>query len=639
MMLPFYVAATPIVFGLITACIKTFKIRRGFVVAGSIVQGMLALWLVLSCAGMDLPLRISATMPHLDTAVLALELAMAAYVAVVSAIRRRALTLILGIAQAVLAIVGERLIGHVEVDAHIVIDQATLLMIVIIGVVGGLIIFYAAGYMRTYHEEHPEYRDRRRLFCFTILAFLGAMYGLVLSNDLRLMLLFWEMTTLASFLLIGYNDDEQSAKSAFRALNLNILGGIAFSIGIILLAMKTGSVELDALIDSGRSGKAGLIAAPMAFLAIAGLVKSAQLPFTPWLLSAMVAPTPVSALLHSSTMVKAGVFLLIRLAPAMEGTTVGYLVSFIGILTFIVGAFAAVSRRNAKRVLALSTVSNLGLIAACAGIGTYQLAWVALFLVLFHAVAKALLFLSVGTASIGTGSLDIEDMGALVIGMPRVTLCLIVGIFAMFVAPFGMLISKWAAMEAFISLDSIVSPFMILFLAFGSATTALFWTKWLGVLIRQPDPNAPTGLLEGKVSAFELIAEYVLAGLAIAACVLFALVSRFAFEPFLLSVYGKSFGLARGNFFIAALMVVMTVFVPGFLLFISRRRKQSLSTAYMSGRVSGPGLSFKGAKGAQERVEIRSYYLNEIFGEEKIMRIGIALGILLVLIAIGTVLL
>ncbi len=510
-------------------------------------------------------------------------------------------------------------------------------MVVIIGLVGGLIIFYAAGYMRTYHEEHPEYKDRRRLFCFTILAFLGAMYGLVLSNDLRLMLLFWEITTLASFLLIGYNDDEQSSKSAFRALNLNLLGGLAFALGIILLAARTGSVELDVLIDAGRSGNTALIAAPMTFLALAGLVKSAQLPFTPWLLSAMVAPTPVSALLHSSTMVKAGVFLLIRLAPAMEGTTVGYIVAFIGAITFLMGAFAAVSRRNAKRVLALSTVSNLGLIAACAGIGTYQLAWVALFLVLFHAVAKALLFLAVGTASIGTGSLDIEDMGALIIRMPRITLCLAVGIFAMFVAPFGMLISKWAAMEAFISLHSIVSPFMILILAFGSATTALFWTKWLGTLIRQPDPEAPRGLLENKVSNFELVSEYLLSALAIAVCVLFPLVSRWAFEPLLLSIYGQSFGLARGNIMVTVLMTAMTVVVPASLIFVSRRRKEVLSAAYMSGRVAGPGLSFKGSKGATKRVETRSYYLVEIFGEEAILRIGIALGILLVLISIGTV--
>jgi len=492
--------------------------------------------------------------------------------------------------------------------------------------------------MKTYHEEHPQVRDRRRLFSFTMLAFLGAMYGLVMSNDLRLMLLFWEMTTLASFILIGYGGDEEADKSAFLALNLNLLGGIAFSIGIILLASRTGRVELDALLGMAKGPKAALIAAPVALIALAGLVKSAQLPFTPWLLGAMVAPTPVSALLHSSTMVKAGVFLLIKLAPAMSGTTVGYLVAFIGILTFIVGAFAAVSRRNAKRVLALSTVSNLGLIATCAGIGTYELVWVALFLVLFHAVAKALLFISVGTASTGTGSLDIESMGGLITSMPRVTLFLIVGISCMFVAPFGMLVSKWAAMEAFINLNSVISPFMIAFLAFGSATTVLFWAKWMGLLIRTPDPSAPRGLLEDKITGYELFAEGSLTVLAIGTCVLYPLVSKFAFEPYLLDTYGKAFGLDRSNMMVTVLMVGMTVLVPALLLFISRKQKNGLSPAYMSGRVTGPGLAFKGSKGAELRVAMRSYYLEGIFGEARLLKGGIALGILLVLITLGTVL-
>ena len=337
-------------------------------------------------------------------------------------------------------------------------------------------------------------------------------------------------------------------------------------------------------------------------------------------------------------MVKAGVYLLIRLAPALTGTTVGYLVAFIGILTFLAGAFAAVSSRNAKRVLALSTVSNLGLIAACAGIGTYQLVWVALFLVLFHAVAKALLFISVGTASVGTGSLDIESMGGLIVGMPRIALFLIVGISCMFVAPFGMLVSKWAAMEAFMSLDSLVSPFMIAALAFGSATTVLFWAKWMGTLIRIPDPKAPRGLLEDNITRYELNAEVALMVLAIATCVLYPLVSKYAFEPYLLATYGKAFGLDRGNMMVTVLMVCMTVAVPAFLLFISRMRRDRLSPAYMSGRVAGPGLSFKGSKGATLHVATRAYYLEGVFGEKRILGVGIGAGLLLVLITLGTVL-
>jgi ech hydrogenase subunit A len=636
MTLPFLLAATPALFGLIALIIKDDRVRRFVVITGATAQGLLAIALA-AIAAPSLPLRLVATLPGLDYWVVGGELAMAAFIAVTAAIKRRPFALILATVQAVLAILGERWTGGIEAETHFVVDQAGLLLVLIIGVVGGLIITFTAGYMRTFHEEHAEVKDRRRLVGCTMLCFLGAMYGLVLSNDLRLMLLFWEMTTLASFILIGYKNDAESTRSSYLALNLNLLGGIAFAIGIFLLGARTGRVELDALIQSAKApGGAALLAAPIALLALAGLVKSAQLPFTPWLLGAMVAPTPVSALLHSSTMVKAGVFLLIRLAPAMAGTTVGYLVSFIGIVTFLAGAFAAVSIRNSKRVLALSTVSNLGLIATCAGIGTYELVWVALFLVLFHAVAKALLFISVGSASTGTGSLDIESMGGLVTSMPRITLFLVVGISCMFVAPFGMLVSKWAAMEAFMNLDSIISPFMIAFLAFGSATTVLFWAKWMGTMLRIPDPLAPRGLLEDKLTRYELFAEASLTILAIATCVLYPLVSKFAFEPYLLATYGKSFGLGRSNMLVTVLMVVMTVAVPGLLLYLSRRRREGLSTPYMSGRVTGPALSFKGSKGDELRVETRAYYLESVFGEGRILKGGIAFGVLMTVMLLGT---
>jgi ech hydrogenase subunit A len=634
MTLPLLLAATPPLFGLLAVVIRKNRVRRVIVAAGVAAQGALALALVATST--TLPQRIVATLPGLDYWIIGAELAMAAFIAVYAARKKRALPLLLAILQAGIALVGERWTGGIEAEAHFIVDQAALLLVVIIGIVGGLVVIYAAGYMKTYQEQHPQVRDRRRLVAFTMLSFLGAMYGLVLSNDLRLMLVFWEMTTLASFILIGYTGKSEAEKSAFRALNLNLLGGIAFAIGIIILAGRTGRVELDALIAAAKGPNAALLAGPVALLALAGLVKSAQLPFTPWLLGAMVAPTPVSALLHSSTMVKAGVFLLIRLAPAMSGTTVGYIVAFIGILTFIAGSFAAVSCRNAKRVLALSTVSNLGLIATCAGIGTYQLVWVALFLILFHAVAKALLFISVGTASVGTGSLDIESMSGLIVGMPRITLFLIVGISCMFVAPFGMLVSKWAAMEAFMNLHSLVSPFMIAFLAFGSATTVFFWGKWLGTLIRMPDPTAPRGLLEGRVTSYEFFSEASLTVLAIASCVLYPLVSKLAFEPYLVATYGASFGLDRGNMLVTVLMVCMTVAVPALLMAISRARKEGLSSAYMSGRVSGPGLTFKGAKGAQLKVATHSYYLESIFGEKRILRPGIAIGILLTLVILGT---
>jgi ech hydrogenase subunit A len=624
--------------GLIIFLIRDYRIRRILVGAAGISQGIIAVALIALC-WTKLPLAVDFEAPWLEYVVPAIELGLAAYFAVAAVRRQRWITLLLAIGQAALAVFGERWTGGARVEHLIYIDQVSLLMIALVGVVGGLILLYATGYMQTYQVEYPEVKDRRRLFSFTMCVFLGAMHGLAVANDLRLMLLFWEITTWASFILIGYRDDAESRRSAFRALNFNLAGGLAFAVGVILLAARTGTAGMDGLVGLARSGPAGALvaAAPVAFIALAGLVKSAQLPFTSWLLGAMVAPTPVSALLHSSTMVKAGVFVLLRLAPALAGTVVGYLVAFIGILTFIAGAFAAVSARNAKRVLALSTVSNLGLIVACAGIGTYQLAWVACFLMLFHAVAKALLFLAVGTASVGTGSLDIEDMGALIVRMPRVALFLIVGIFAMFVAPFGMLVSKWAAMEAFINTHSLVSPLMIVLIAYGSATTVFFWTKWLGILIRMPNPNAPRGLDETKTTKPEFLAEGFLALLAVAVCVAVPLISSTAIEPYLLAVYGQVFGLNRSTAVITVLMVAMVVAVPGLLILLTRGRKDKLSTAYMSGRTADADLNFSGSRGSTVALATRSYYLEKYFAEDRILRVGVWLCLVLVLTMIGAV--
>ncbi len=627
--------------GLLILLLRNFRIRKPFVLLATVLQGALALLFAFS---VDLATTnvFQADPFWLDDALLAGELGMAALIAVIAVRKRKGLTLLFAIAQGTIAVFGAGAFDGIKPYALFLCDQISLLMILIVGIVGGLILLYAAGYMKTYQEEHHDVPDRRRFFFFIVFLFIGAMYGLVLANDLRLLLFFWEITTLCSFFLIGYGKNAEADASAFRALNMNLAGGIAFAIAIVVLAQRSGSVELDRLASMSLKGGAltQWLVLPAALLAFAGLVKSAQLPFTPWLLGAMVAPTPVSALLHSSTMVKAGVYLLLRLAPLISGSITGYTVAFIGAVTFLAGAFAAISQRNAKRILAFSTVSNLGLIVACVGFGTYQLVWVAFFLILYHAVAKSLLFLSVGTASIGLGgSLDIEDMGGLVTSMPRVTLLMVIGISAMFIAPFGMLVSKWAAMEAFITMNSVASPIMIVILAYGSAATVFFWTKWLGILIRIPDPGARRGLLELRISVEELLTGGFLAVLAILACVSFPFISKAVVEPYLLFAYGRAFGLERDNAAVTVLMIVMTVVVPGLLLIISSKRRAVLSTAYMSGRTAGADLSFKGSKGTTKNLEIRSYYLEKFFGEKRIMGLGTGTGILFVIILIGTALL
>lgn len=510
---------------------------------------------------------------------------------------------------------------------NLFIDQFTLVMTVIIGVIGGLICVYAVPYMAQYHVRHTDIRDRRGFFFFLLFIFLSAMFGLVFANNLRWVFFFWEITTLCSFLLIGYTETGEAQKNAFLALNMNLLGGIAFAGAILWIALAAphGMIGMDALLSAGQA----VAVVPAALIGFAGLTKSAQMPFSQWLVGAMVAPTPVSALLHSSTMVKAGVYVIIRFAPILSGSVAGYMLGLVGGSTFVIASCIAISQRNAKKVLAYSTIANLGLIVACAGIGTYQAIWAAVMLIIFHAVAKALLFLGVGCVEHGIGSRDIEDMNGLVIRMPYVSAMLAIGIAGMFLAPFGMLISKWAAIEAFLQ-----APFGLLFvslLAYGSAVTVFFWTKWLGRIIAITPPE---DVVEGILTRTEWLVLVLLSAFTAAATFAFPLVSSRFVEPYILAVYGTTTLLAQDNIIIMLLMLAILLILPAAL--VLRQTDGKVLPQYMAGRTTTPKMEFYGTFGVNRQMSLGNYYLSGLFGEAALMRSGIIVSTVLLVIMAAT---
>ncbi|MEQ2130221.1 proton-conducting transporter membrane subunit [Caldanaerobacter subterraneus KAk] len=355
------------------------------------------------------------------------------------------------------------------------VDELAIIMNLIISIVGSLIALYAFSYM-DHHEEHLHVSPTRQpRFFAIILVFLGAMNGLVLSNNLMWMYFFWEVTTLSSFLLIGHDQTEEAIRNAARALWINMIGGFALLLGIIFIYANYSTISL---VEVLKIQNASYILLPMFFIAFAAFTKSAQMPFQSWLLGAMVAPTPVSALLHSSTMVKAGIYILLRFSPLFRGTLLSDFIAVYGAFTFLATAFLAVSQSNAKRILAYSTVSNLGLMIASIGINTSSAIAAAILLLIFHAISKALLFLSVGTIEQHIGSRDIEDMKGLINKMPVTTSITFVGILTLMAAPFGMLVSKWLILE--VAAGSII---ISIILAIGSALTVLYYTRWIGNIL------------------------------------------------------------------------------------------------------------------------------------------------------------
>jgi ech hydrogenase subunit A len=547
--------------------------------------------------------------------------AMAAFVTWIGVRRRRPL-----IAALMLAHVGLMLWfsfsqgASLEIERNLLVDRFSGIMALIIGVTGGLICIYAVGYMREFHEEHhPEYKDRRPLFFCLLFVFLGAMYGIVFSNNLLWLQFFWEVTTLCSFLLIGYKQDDGSIANALRALTYNLIGGLSFAVAIVWFHHRSGSIELTTLMKAAPA----VALVPAALLAFAGLTKSAQFPFTGWLLGAMVAPTPVSALLHSATMVKAGVYLIIRLAPVLQNTAVGTVIALVGAVTFLIGSLAAVGTSDAKKVLAYSTVANLGLIVICGGIGTYEAVWAGVLLIVFHAVAKCLLFLCVGVIEHKLHSRDIEKMGGLVLSMPRLSIMLQIGIAGMFLAPFGMLISKWAVLKAVVD----AHPLITLFIVFGSAPTLFFWVKWLGKLLQV---GGPVANVEGGVGRDEWAALGILSALTALTCILFPLISSHMVEPYVSEIYGQSGHLAYGNVLIMSLMLVMVALFP--LSFFNYSVRGKVMDAYLGGGNVGGSTRFQGSLGVVRDVQMSNYYFADILNEAQVFRAGVGTGLALAVI-------
>ncbi len=626
MILPFLILF-PVAIAAVLLLVSNDTWRRPVVYAGATVIGAASLYLLFITPEAG-PEFFPVSFEPISGLMFWAEMAIAAFLVYLSVRYKKYLALFLVVAQAALLAYFEMTAAHgVHSVPTLFIDQLSLIMALIIGIIGSLICVYALGYMATYQEHHPDVKDRRRSFFFLVFFFLSSMFGLVFSNYLPWVFFFWELTTLCSFLLIGYSGTGEAVNNAFLALNMNLVGGIAFVGALLYLSFVSPGgelLEISTLIQSGHA----VALVPAVLIAFAGITKAALMPFSAWLVGAMVAPTPVSALLHSSTMVKAGVYIIVRFAPVLTGTMEGLIIALVGGFTFLLASAIAISQSNAKKVLAYSTIANLGLIVACAGVGTYKLVWAAILLIIFHAIAKSLLFLCVGTVEHRIGSKDIEDMTGLIVRMPRVAVMMFIGIAGMFLAPFGMLISKWAAIEAFI--EAQFGLIFVAILAFGGSITVLFWSKWMGKIISV----CPVALkVENGIQKEKWIALSILTAMTVFICLAFPVVSSHLIEPFVLSVYGQTARLSQDNIMIMAMMLFLLMIMPFSLLWF--RKEKNIVPPYMAGRPTSPDLHFLGSMGVRRQVGLGNYYFEEVFGERRLFMAGTALCFGLILL-VGT---
>ncbi len=297
---------------------------------------------------------------------------------------------------------------QIGIDFSFRLDALSLIFALLISGIGTLIYIYA------YYYLNPK-NSLSKLYAL-LMMFMTAMLGISLSNNLIILLVFWELTSISSFLLVGYWSNYDAAQRGSRmALTITGMGGLAMLGGFVLLGQITGTYQIDQLTTMATTIQSSPLFIPALLLILLGaFTKSAQFPFHFWLPNAMAAPTPVSAYLHSATMVKAGIFLLARLLPIFVGSALYHnIVTTIGLLTLCMAAFFAIFKEDLKGLLAYSTISHLGLIMCLLGIGSPLAVAAAIFHIINHATFKAALFMIAGIIDHESGTRDLRKLSGL----------------------------------------------------------------------------------------------------------------------------------------------------------------------------------------------------------------------------------
>ncbi len=463
------------------------------------------------------------------------------------------------------------------------LDGLSWLFGVMIAGIGFLVVLYARYYMSP-KDPVP------RFFSF-LLAFMGSMLGIVMSGNLIQLVLFWELTSIFSFLLIGYWHQNANARDGARmALIITATGGLALFAAMLLIGHIVGSYDLDVVLASGDAIREHALYLPTLLLVLlAAFTKSAQFPFHFWLPRAMAAPTPVSAYLHSATLVKAGVFLLVLFWPVLADTQEWlWIVTYTGLATLLIGAYSAIFQQDLKGLLAYSTISHLGLITTLIGMSSPLALVAAVFHIVNHATFKASLFMAAGIIDHETGSRDIRRLSGLARFMPFTATLAMVASAAMAGVP---LLNGFLSKEMFFAETAMrnPNPFVDVSLPFVAVLASLFAVTYSlrfihGVFFGPPPtqldrvPHEPPALMRRPIEVLVLI------------CLLVGIVPGVTIGPYLAtamtSVLGPdlpTYSLSVWHGFSTPLQMSLVALSGGVLLYLALQR-------YLARGIEGPPL-------------------------------------------------
>lgn len=469
-----------------------------------------------------------------------------------------------------------RWVPHLEMSLSFRLDTLGWLMALLVTGVGALVFVYSSGYF----SKKAAGLGR---FAGVLTAFAGSMLGLVTTDDMLLLYVFWELTTVTSYLLIGhYSDRKASRRAAMQAIVVTTFGGLAMLVGLIILGESAGTYRISEVVANPPSGTAVTVA--VVLLLVGALTKSALVPFHFWLPSAMAAPTPVSAYLHAAAMVKAGVYLVARFAPGFaELGAWRAIVLTAGAWTLVHGGYRALRQYDLKLVLAFGTVSQLGLLVLLVGSGSRAAALAGLAMIGAHAMFKAALFLTVGVVDAATGTRDLRRLEGVGRALPvTATVGALATASMIGLPPFAGYVAKEAAIEALLhDAGTLVGGLVLAAVAVGSALTVAYGLRfWLGafgprvvgaVPLPEPDDGRWPPLTVSRPSVLLVAPAGLLAVLGLAA----ALVPTLGEE--LLSPHAAGYPGEAGHLTLwsgvgPALGLTVAILAAGALLFWQRAR-------------------------------------------------------------------
>ena len=490
-------------------------------------------------------------------------------------------------------------------------------------------------YGRPYAADRGMLRGGE-LFTLSMLALLG-MFIMISGNNFLVIYLGLELLTLSSYTLVALRRDNAMATEA--AMKYFVLGAMASGFllyGLSMLYGATGSLDIGQVFKAVNSGQIRhqVLVFGLVFV-VAGLAfKLGVVPFHMWIPDVYQgAPTAVTLMIGGAPKLAAFAITIRLLVDGLLPLAIDWqqMLAVLAIGSLLVGNLAAIAQTNLKRMLAYSTIANLGLIIACVGINTAASMMAATTIIIYHSVSKGLLFMCVGAIEQRIGSRDIEDMRGLYGKMPRTAIITAIGIFTMMLPPFGMLIGKWMAIEAIARATQAMTP-IIFFIALGSAFTVLFWARWAGVLVSSSKMHErPT---HGHPKPSVMFALRSLCGLAVVFSFISPLVLKTFVEPSVSGVYAR-FNLQAEGFIPGATLTGAEGYVWIYFLFLllglgvwyawreARRVPESAhAQPYCSGltAVKDGVVGFKGPMNVFEPVRVSNFYLSQYFGESKITR-------------------